>query len=227
MYANLTDKEKVIAEYWADGPASELPPGHWCLFGQWISNRDNYNLDQDVQMFFLIGNAVMDSGIASWEAKQFYDTSRPITAFRYYLKDQQVRSWVGGTTLAFQTTTGQNWLPYQPDTFITPPFPEYVSGHSTFSSASAEVLKRFTGSDAFGWYASFGTGYSKIEVASPKSVVTLGWASFTEAANEAGLSRIYGGIHFESGNLEGQKLGRKIGESVWNKAQTFFNGTAT
>jgi hypothetical protein len=143
LTANLDDRRKTIAEYWADGPSSELPPGHWCLFAQVVSRRDNHTLDADVKLFFALTNALFDASIAAWDAKRAYDSVRPITAVRFLFRNQLIQGVNG------QSVVGQDWRPYQPSTFPTPPFAEYTSGHSTFSAAAAEVLKSFTGSDAF------------------------------------------------------------------------------
>ena len=216
VLATITEKQKLIAEYWADGPGSVLPPGHWMLFAQVVSARDSHNLDQDVKLFFLMGNAVMDAGIATWEAKRFYNTSRPITAIRSLFAGQQIASFAG-PNLGVKITDGAQWLPYQSLNFITPPFPEYTSGHSAYSSAAAEILKRFTGSDSFNYSRDFPAGWSNFEKNLPQNTLRLYWATFTDAADQAGISRIYGGIHFTSGDLESRKLGRSVGDAVWNK----------
>ena len=225
--AALTDTQKVIAEYWADGPNSELPPGHWILFAQFVSRRDRHNLDRDARLFFLVGNAVMDAGIAAWDAKRAYDYVRPVTAVHVLYAGMPVRAWAGpyqGT----QWIDGANWLPYQPLTFITPPFPEYVSGHSTFSASAAEVLRRFTGSDQFHNHVVIPHGSSRVEPGlTPSRDITLRWPTFSAAAVEAGVSRRYGGIHFKHGDLEGRVLGRRVGSAVWERAQTYFDGTRT
>lgn len=130
----------------------------------------------------------------------------------------------GGAGQGTQTIDGGDWLPYQSINAITPPFAEYVSGHSTFSAAAAEVLKRFTDSDIFG--ASFiqAAGTSRFEPGiTPQTDVILSWQTFSEAADEAGWSRRYGGIHFEDGDLEGRILGRQVGEQVWNRFQTLVS----
>jgi hypothetical protein len=109
----------------------------------------------------------------------------------------------------------------------TPPFAEYVSGHSTFSSAGAKVLQRFTGSDLFGARTTVRPGSSFIEPgATPLLPTVLLWPTFTSALDEAGMSRRYGGIHFPDGDLNGRQLGTNVGQQAWNKAQTYFNGTA-
>ena len=123
---------------------------------------------------------------------------------------------------------GADWEPYQPVTVVTPPFPEFTSGHSTFSAAGAEILKSFTGSDAFGASATVRAGSSKVEPgAVPATDVTLSWATFSDAADQAGISRRYGGIHFVQGDLRGRSGGRLVGAQVWAKALMSFNGTAT
>lgn len=225
--AALTDEQKIIAEYWADGPNSELPPGHWCLFAQAVSRRDGHTLDEDVKLFFLVGNAVMDAGIASWDCKRAYDYVRPVTAVHVLFAGMPIRAWAG-PYLGTRWIGGGNWLPYQPLTFITPPFPEYVSGHSTFSAAAAEVLERFTGSDRFHHKVVIPRGSSRVEPGLvPSRDITLRWPTFSAAADEAGLSRRYGGIHFEQGDREGRSLGCNVGSAVWEKAQTYFDGTAS
>lgn len=226
IQAKLTDEQKVVAEYWADGPSSEFPPGHWCTIAQYVSQRDGHTLDDDVKMFFLVANAVFDASIAAWTAKIRYDYVRPVTAVRYVKRGKKIRAWAG-PGLGTRVIDGDTWLPYQISTFRTPPFSEYISGHSTFSMAGATVLRRFKGSDEYGDCASFPAGWSKVEPGfAPSDDVTLCWETFTEAAEQAGISRLYGGIHFRQGNLEGLNVGRQVGEQVWAKAQTYFNGTA-
>ncbi|MCI0391771.1 MAG: phosphatase PAP2 family protein [Acidobacteria bacterium] len=225
--ANLGDREKMISEYWADGPATETPPGHWCLLAQTVSRREGHSLDDDVKMYFALTNGLLDASIAAWECKRVYDYVRPITAIRFLYQGQRISAW-GGPFQGRQFIFGEDWKPYQMSTFITPPFAEYVSGHSTFSSTSAEILKLYTGSDDFGASVILPAGSSRIEPGlTPADPITLSWATFTVAAEEAGISRLYGGIHFMDGNIEGRKMGRKIGALVWEKAQSYFNGTAT
>jgi hypothetical protein len=224
--ANLTDEQKVIAEYWADGPTSELPPGHWCLFAHFVSLRDHHDLDADVKLFFMVANAVFDAGIAAWDAKRAYNSVRPVTAIHYLFKGKQIKSWAG-PYLGTQVIDGRNWLPYQAVTVVTPPFPEYISGHSTFSAAAAEVLKRFTGNDVLKASYTQKAGTSRFETGVlPTTDITLSWATFSDAADQAGLSRRYGGIHFEPGDMVGRHVGRLVGTQVWNKALSYIHGTA-
>jgi hypothetical protein len=224
--ASLTDSHKVITEYWSDGPRSELPPGHWNVFAQWVSRRDHHSLDRDAQLFFALDNALLDASITAWDAKRQWDSVRPITAVRWLKRGQLVRAW-GGPYQGTKTIRGEDWLPYQPATFVTPPFAEYISGHSTFSAAAAAVLQDFTGKDDLGMSITIPAGSSKVEPGTvPAAPVTLSWKSFTEAADQAGLSRLYGGIHFDDGDLEARVAGAEVGEQAMNKAVTYFSGKA-
>ena len=222
LNARLGDREKAMAGYWADGPRTETPPGHWCLLAQFVSERDGHTIEQDVKLFFALANSLMDAGIAVWEAKRHYDSPRPVTAIRFLFAGRPIHAWAGpfqGT----QLIPADEWQSYLP----TPPFAEYVSGHSTFSAAAAEILRSFTGSDAFGAQVTIDPGSSPIEPGIvPAAAVTLAWRTFTEAADEAGMSRRYGGIHFEDGDLAGRGMGRQIGRLVWQAAQAYFDGTA-
>ena len=222
-YTHLTETHKAIAEYWADGPGSVLPPGHWLLFADWVSQRDGHTLDQDVKLLFLVGNAMMDAGIVAWDAKRAYNTSRPITAIRSFMAGREVVGYAGPDQ-GLQRMDGRAWMPYQSPNFVTPPFPEYVSGHSAFSAAAAEILKRFTSSDVFGKGVTVPVGALAFESNSPSQPITLSWTTFSEAADQAGISRLYGGIHFESGDLTGRQLGRRIGEAVWNRGMAYITG---
>jgi hypothetical protein len=220
--ANLTDAQKMIAEYWADGPQSELPPGHWNLFAQFVSARDHHRLASDVKLFFALNNALLDASIVTWDAKREFDSVRPVTAIPFLFHGQQVRAW-GGPYAGIVTMDGGSWIPYQANTFPTPPFPEFISGHSTFSAAGAEILKLFAGSDDFENSATFLPGSSKIEPGrTPASTVTLRWNTFTDAANEAGISRRYGGIHFETADLAGRAVGRIIADQALAKARSLW-----
>jgi uncharacterized protein DUF6851/vanadium-dependent haloperoxidase-like protein len=223
LSAGLNDQQKMIAEYWANGPHSELPPGHWDLFAQFVSTRDHHTVDEDAKMFFALTNAIFDAGIACWDAKRHFDSVRPVTAIPFLFHDQQVQAW-GGPGKGTITIDGTNWIPYQPNTFPTPPFPEYTSGHSTFSAAGAEILKRFTGSDDFGASVTFAPGSSVIEPGlTPQHAVTLYWATFTDAANQAGISRRYGGIHFELGDLVGRATGKLVAKQAWRRSLSYFH----
>lgn len=227
VQAALTERQKVTAEYWADGPKSETPPGHWCVLAQFVSDRDHHTDDQDVLLFFALSNALSDGAIAAWDAKRAYDSERPITAVRYLMQGKTITGYgTPGVAAGLRQIPGETWVPYQPNTFPTPPFPEHVSGHSTFSAAAAEVLQRFTDSDVFGAAYTKAARSMAIEPSLPSADVMLSWATFSDAADEAGLSRIYGGIHFDNANTAGKDLGRKVGALVFDKAQRYWTGQA-
>ena len=224
--ATLTDLQKVRVEYWADGPASETPPGHACLFAQAISRARGYSLDDHVALFFALANAELDASIAAWNAKRRWDYVRPITAVRTRKAGQLILAW-GGPYRGTRLIRGENYQPYQPATFPTPPFPEYVSGHSTFTSAGARVLQLFTGADIFGARVTIRPGTSRIEPGlTPLLPQILIWPTFSAAVDEAGRSRRQGGIHFLDGDYNGRTLGRAVGENAWAKAQGYLDGTA-
>ena len=224
MSAALGDREKAIAEYWMDGPNSELPPGHWCIFADYVGQRDHHGVDEDVKLLFALANAELDAGIAVWDAKRAYDSARPITDIRYRFAGAKITAWAGPGKGA-QQIDGVAWQPYQPSYVVTPPFAEYVSGHSAFSSAAAEILKDFTGSDAFGFSHVVLAGSSRVEPGlAPATSITFTYATFSDAADEAGISRRYGGIHFRSGDLVSRDLGRAVGRLAWAKAQRYFSG---
>ncbi len=234
--ANLTDEQKLVAEFWEDGGGTSFPPGTWMTFGQFVSARDNNTLDENAQLFFGLGNAVFDAGIATWEAKTNYDYTRPVRAIRELgelgligefnkeLGGNAIEAWTpeNGT----QTILATDFLTYQtPGSDPSPPFAEYTSGHSSFSAAGAEILESFTGSDEFGASVTFNPGESRFEPGeTPTEPLTLEWDTFSEAADEAGISRLYGGIHFTDGDVNGGILGEQVGQAVWDKTQFFING---
>jgi hypothetical protein len=229
--AGLTDTQKVIAQYWEDPPGSETPPGHWNLFAQWVSRRDHHTLDEDAKVFMALNNALLDASITAWDAKRQWNSVRPITAVRWLKKDQLIQAW-GGPYQGTKTIRGEDWLPYQRANFVTPSFPEYLSGHSTFSAAAAMLLKSAIGSDTFGMSVTIAAGSSTVEPRTdtqpgvPVAPVTLSWKSFTAAADQAGISREYGGIHFNDGDFEARQAGEDVGLQTWSKAKSYFNGKA-
>jgi len=223
IQANLTTEQKVIAEYWADGPNSSLPPGHWTEFTSFVAERDFRVdpcapdkvaqelalLDNSVKLFFAVSNAVFDASIAVWDCKRYYDSVRPVTAIRHLFRGKTIRAW-GGPGQGTQDILGETWLPFQKTSFPTPPFSEFVSGHSGFSMAAATVLRLFTGSDRFGFFYTQDKPLAA-DTNEPVVGVTLTWPTFTAAAREAGESRLYGGIHFYEGNVVGLDMGAKVG----------------
>ncbi len=220
LSAELTDREKVIAEYWADGPNTETPPGHWALLAQVVAARDRHTLSDDVVMYFALANALLDASIAVWEAKVAYDYVRPITAIRFLFAGHTIAAW-GGAGQGTRLIPGETFQPY----LATPAFAEYTSGHSGFSAAAATVLAAFTRSPLFGASTTVRAGSSVVEPGrSPAVDVTLSWPTFDQAADEAGISRRYGGIHFESGDLASRAMGVAIGRQVWRAVEQRLGG---
>jgi hypothetical protein len=190
--ATLGDLEKANADFWAGRPGSPPPPGIWNQIAAQVAAEDGQTLSQDVKMLFLLGQAMLDTSIAVWDTKVFYDTVRPITWIRNALQGQMVWGWAGpgaGT----QFIRAEDWRPYQPETFVTPPFQEIVSGHSAFSAAAAACLGAWRG-DSFELRAMVPAGSSEVEPGAPSRDVVLRWSGLRDAANAAGLSRRQGGI---------------------------------
>jgi hypothetical protein len=211
--ANLTDEQRALVEFMRDGPTSVQQAGHWLIFARNVSVRDNHTLDQDVKMYFLVEATAMDGFIACWDTKMHYDYARPYCLVHHFFGEKEIKGWAGpdkGPT----TMKGKEWRPYSPDTFLCPPFPAYVSGHSTISGGCAEVLKLFTGSDLFGEKVKLVPG-ALTEPNRLGDTIVLDMPTFTETAEKAGLSRVLGGYHIPIDNTEGLALGRKVGREVY------------
>lgn len=229
--ADLNPKQKLIAEFWEDGPGTGFPPGTWMEFGKYASEKFDNNLADDAKLFFGIGQSLLSASVASWGLKTETDYTRPLTAirelsslgllgkkdditglytFEAYSRDAQKTKQINGV----------DWETYQtPGNFYSPPFSEFVSGHSTFSSAAGKFIEEITGSKKFG--ASIRTT-SLIE--KNKGIpVKLKWDTWEDAWRESGLSRIYGGIHFDDGNKQGLKLGQEIGSAVFKEVSSFWS----
>lgn len=197
--ASRTDEQTEIAYFWEDGAGTCTPPGHWQVIAQMVSLELDLNLTESARLFALLSIAQADAAISAWDSKYEYDYVRPVTSIR----DQ------GDVDGNDDTAADPNWLPLLP----TPPFPTYTSGHSTFSGASSRMLALFVGMDDY-----------PFEMESPDPDrwpdelpgVTRSWNSFSEAAEEAGQSRIYGGIHYQFDNVEGLAAGRAIADYVFN-----------
>ncbi|NAY91499.1 phosphatase PAP2 family protein [Muricauda sp. JGD-17] len=213
MQANLTDEQKALVEFMRDGPQSVQQAGHWLKFAQEVSIRDDHTLDQDVKMFFYNQLVAMDGFIASWDSKMFYDYARPYALVHEYYDKQKIKAW-GGVGKGVVEIEGGEWRPYSPDTFLCPPFPSYVSGHSTISGGCAEALKLWTGSDAFGSEVELVAGYLT-EPDNLGDTVTLKFPTFTKTAEMAGVSRVLGGYHIQADNVAGLELGRDVAREVW------------
>ena len=277
-YVLRGDFTRVLAEFWADGPDSETPPGHWFNLLNEVSDHPEFSfLWQGVEVvpedvwwawtYLALGGAMHDAAIAAWGAKGAYDFIRPISAIRHMLGlgqstdpdapsyhpdgiplmpgvteiiadgdplavgnpsligELKIRMWLGedpgmGAMSNFGWTTGCNWWPYQRPTFVTPPFAGYVSGHSTFSRAAAEILTRATGSPYFpggmGEFEIPANDFLAFE-AGPSEGFTLQWATYKDAADQCSLSRIWGGIHPPMDDIRGRLMGLEVADNAWNQ----------
>jgi len=220
---NLSDKEKAIAEYWEDGPYSYTPPGHWCDIAQFICEKEKYGNKDCIKLFFALTNAMLDASIACWECKRRYDSVRPVTAIHELYRGRIIKAW-GGPFKGTVEMDGKDWMPYQRADFVTPPFPEHVSGHATFSKAAAFILYTYTKKESFDGCFLVKKGSSQIEPGkTPSTDIMLEWPTLTSAVGEAGISGLYSGIHFKRANESGQKLGASVAKCVWEKALVYFN----
>ncbi|HEX7256063.1 MAG TPA: vanadium-dependent haloperoxidase [Gaiellaceae bacterium] len=256
------DYARALAEYWADGPRSETPPGHWNSVANEVSDSNGLahriggrgrqvdRLEWDVKLYLALNGAVHDAAVGAWGLKGHYDSARPISMIRYLgarnllptvsgvverrRGETFVRAWAGFPKDPASQASGVrwvravDWVPYQLPTFVTPAFAGYVSGHSTFSRAAAEVLTAFTGSSFFpgGLYeVPVPRGALKIEQG-PSRDVTLQWATYFDAADAAGTSRLWMGIHVPPDDFAGRRVGAQCGKAAWERAQRHFEGAA-
>ncbi len=284
-----SDYARILAEFWADGPDSETPPGHWFTLLNYVSDHPETekklhgegpkleDLEWDVKAYFLLGGAMHDAAIAAWSIKGYYDYIRPISALRYmaskgqssdeslpnfhpagvsliqgyiemievgdplagsnneHLGEIKLKAWRGHKYIIdpVNTYAGVDWIlasewnPYQRQTFVTPPFAGYVSGHSTYSRAAAEVLTALTGDPFFpggiGEFPALKNEFLVFEEG-PTEDVVLQWATYQDASDQCSLSRIWGGIHPPIDDIPGRKIGRVIGQQAFNYGVNYFDG---
>ena len=237
--ASLSVHQKAIVEFMRDGPRSTGQSGHWLRFAQRVSRRDKTDLDTDVKMYFAVGNTAHDAFISCWDVKRHYDSSRPWSLVRYYYAGETIKGWAGPGK-GVVDLPAEEWHPYSPSTFVTPPFPGYTSGHATVSGACAKMLELFTGNDALndvekrlaGALTEPGFKCSKIQMVDGKLTVdqqatcdaVLKLPTFSEVAEMAALSRLMGGYHIRTDNEVGVEMGRKVGEHLWPKCKALFEG---
>jgi hypothetical protein len=228
--AGLTEKEKFIAEFWEDGSGTPFPPGTWMIFGQYAAEKQDLALGEEVKLYFTLGHALQSAAVATWREKIAADYARPVRVIRNLSALGLVgepdpvtglftfEAYSRGTYQS-ELINGIDWEPYQrPTGDYSPPFPEFPSGHSTFSAAAGTVLEQFVG-PAFGAQVS---GTPVFEPPGADGVVTLQWDTWQQAYEEAGLSRLYGGIHFDDGNTQGQLLGTLIGNATLQQASQLW-----
>lgn len=281
------DYGRVLAEFWADGPDSETPPGHWFTIMNYVHDHPDFQrkykgqkedidpLEWDVKAYFMMGGAMHDCAISAWGIKGWYDYLRPVSAIRAMATRGQstmeslpnyhpagipliedyieivlsgdplagmngenigkikVYSWRGPDYIENEETDiagvgwilAQDWWPYQRPSFVTPPFAGYVSGHSTYSRAAAEVLTYITGDEFFpGGMAEFAAEKNEFLVFEdgPSEDVVLQWATYRDASDQTSLSRIYGGIHPPADDIPGRKIGIAIAEDVIELSESIF-----
>lgn len=221
---SLTPEQKATVEFMRDGPRSTGQSGHWLRFAQDVSRRDKHGVDQDVKLYFVIANVAMDAFISCWETKRYYDSSRPWTLVRHYFKGQKLKGWAGPGGGVIEMPAEQ-WHPYSPYSFITPPFPGYTSGHATVSGACSKILELFTGSDEYGFLER--RRHCELTEVLPGHEVNLDLKTFSATAEMAALSRALGGYHIPIDNHVGLRVGRDISTWSWPKYQEYFNGTAS
>lgn len=214
LQSKLTNEQKALVEFMRDGPKSVQQAGHWLMFAQNVAVRDSHTLDQDVKMFFLNQIVAMDAFIACWDTKMHYDYARPYALVHHYYKNKKIKGW-GGPDKGMIEMLGQEWRPYSPETFLCPPFPAYVSGHSTISGGCAEALRLFTGSDTFGEKVKLIPGAYTENPENFGQEIILELPTFTETANMAGISRVLGGYHIQADNVKGLELGRNVAKAAW------------
>ena len=223
LSAGLNDATKAQVDFFANNPGSVTPPGQWTKFAEIVSANDRNTLDQDVVLFFVLGQAMLDASIACWDAKRAYDSVRPVSAIRWspYYRDQFFLSW-GGPGQGTKQMQGKDWLPYQRPTVMSPAFPEFVSGHSTVSAAAAAAIAALRGSDSITLSFTFPANAVPFDPTVPAAPVVLRWNSLSQAADAAGFSRRLGGIHFEQGDLKGRMLGKQVAQAVLYKCLTLM-----
>jgi hypothetical protein len=221
--AKLTKEQKAIVEFMRDGPRSTGQSGHWLRFAQDVSRRDKHSLDQDVKLYFVIANVAFDAFISCWETKRVYDSSRPWTLIRHYYKGQKLIGWAG-TDGGTKEMPAEEWHPYSPLSFITPPFPGYTSGHATVSGACAKTLELYTGTDKYGFAER--RRHCELTEKTAGDYVMLDLPTWSGTAEMAALSRALGGYHIPIDNNVGLEVGRKIAAWSWPRYQEYFNGTA-
>lgn len=224
LSGQLSAKQKAMAEFWEQGPGTTFPPGKWMEFSlDLIANRHLTN-DQAVKLCFGVSQALLDAGIAAWATKFTYDSVRPITVIRQLYKDRAVTDWRGIPLL------GSAWQPYQNPKALTPNFPDVPSGHSTFSAAASGVIRELLGSNLFGASVTFNDADSRFDsrgfdgVSGIAAPISLNWDTLSGAAEEAGFSRLLGGIHFSDGNWKGLMMGTQVAALTTAKLQDLFDG---
>eukprot|EP00803_Ostreobium_quekettii_P003985 evm.model.scf_129.9 EVM.evm.TU.scf_129.9 scf_129:95247-100481(+) len=241
--AALNDVNKLKAEHWADGPDSTFPPGHWYRVAIEAAETQNLDIVETVKVLFLVGMALNDAGVGSWSAKVYYDSIRPLQMIQCGFAGKEVEAWTK-PYMGVDTINASSWQPYQATTFVTPPFAGYVSGHSTFSAAASQVLKHYfrteeymapkcrrilEGSSLFEGRIDPGGEFYVEDLTDvpnqgpktrgyvPAEDVVLCWDTWDDASEDAGISRLHGGIHIIADHTGGVEVGNKVAFGVTQK----------
>ncbi|MES2716690.1 MAG: vanadium-dependent haloperoxidase [Pseudomonadota bacterium] len=223
LSAELDDRSKALGDFFAQNPGAVTPPGQWLQVAEQVSRIDGNQLDDDVKLFFTTAQACLDASIAAWDCKRFHDQSRPITVIPILYRGQKIRAW-GGPGQGTQTILGENWITWQRPSNRTPPFPDFVSGHSTFSAAAASAIARVRGGDHITLNATVPAGAFRTDPGLPLTDIHFTWHKLSDMAKAAGYSRRVTGIHWKRSDLEGRALGRKVGKTVAKKCLALFDG---
>lgn len=223
LSAALDDRSKALGDFFAQNPGAVTPPGQWLQVAEQVAAIDGNNLDNDVKLFFTTAQAGLDASIAAWDAKRANDQVRPVTVIPALYRGKTIRAW-GGPGRGTQNIQGENWVPWQRPVNRTPPFPDFVSGHSTFSAACATAIARVRGSDVITLRATVPAGAFRTDPGLPADDVNFVWTRLSQMADDAGYSRRVTGIHWVRSDLEGRTLGKKVGTAVANKALELFDG---
>ncbi len=213
---SLTPKEKAIAELYEGGDGTAFPPGYWHDIAIDLSVNRNLNLDESLKVLYGVAQSMFDAGIATWATKYQYQSVRPGTSIPQYEPD----------TVLSDGTLASEWKPY----LETPSFPDTPSGHSAFSSAANYFLIDYFGSNYFDFTVILKDDDSIYSVngfdGMPGSGddIVISATFFSEASAQAGISRLYGGIHAADGDLQGQLIGNKTGSKVSQKIDSLEQG---
>jgi len=241
----LDDGGKIIAEHWADGPDTTLPPGHMYYIAMGAAEKEGLSTFDTARLYFLVGAALNDAGVGAWESKLKFDFTRPLQMIQCGFAGSYFEAWQG-PYMGIGTVEMSLWQPYQAETFVTPAFAGYVSGHSTFSAAAAGALIHFFGSNDYrapkcikyeegsslfegridAGKDNYIPGVTDVPNNGPRTQgyvpatdLVLCWETFEEAAEESGISRLHGGIHIIADHIDGNDMGYKIASLVFEKAK--------
>jgi hypothetical protein len=218
--ANLTSRQKAIAEYWSGGAGTVTSFGYWNQGAQFISARDHHTQDDDVKFFFILNNFSLDSQIAGNVYKNIYDSERPISAVRFLYNGEFIRAWAG-PFLGTQEILGQNFRTYT----IPGGVGEFANTNQAgYAAGAAYILRRFTGSDRYGNSVTIPQGSSTVEPGTtPDTTVVLSWPTFKAAVDQSLNGVLYSGAHFRNSILQGQRIQKKVAQLDYEKSLTFIN----